>query len=234
MLKASTAILLAVALMAASCNGSVTDVLLGGPSKVHPVFPDLAGADVVDDNPLTLPDAANQPVCASKVCPWGQKCDPGSRDCVIAATRWDMAGDFGLEDHNLNSATHGQVVRLSDQAGGVTVVYFSLATCSFCLQQVKKLQDAIKTLDKNGYKDIGGLVIIHPQDDGQAMQMGQFVDLPLLQDHWENSVWGQYKADKDYTWVVDRYGYVRNFWPLLDFQIDRDVLMNALKAALVD
>lgn len=234
MLTTRTAFLLVAGLLAASCSGSVSDVLFGGNSKVKPVFPDLAGADTVEDTALVVPDTPPLPVCATKVCAWGQKCDPDSGDCVIPSTGWDMADDFGLEDHNLNSATHGQAVRLSDQAGSVTVVYFSLATCSFCLQQAKKLQDVIKTLDKNGYEDVTALVVLHPQEDGQAMSMGQFVDFPLLQDVWNPSVWGQYKADKDYTWVVDRYGYVRNFWPLLDFQIERDVLMDALKAALVD
>lgn len=219
--------------LAVSCSGSVSDALFGGSSNKDPVFPDAA-SDVLPEVPgLSKPDAFVHPGCDTKVCPWGQKCDPATGECAVPENApGKLASDFALPDHNENSATNGQTVRLTDQAGNVTVVYFTLSTCATCMQQASRLWDIVATLGKIGHTDLKALLINHPQADGLVMEMGKTITLPILQDGWDNSVWMSYQADKDHMYLLDRHGFIRHFWAWIDLKTERNTVMEAMEALL--
>jgi len=58
--------------------------------------------------------------------------------------------------------------------------------------------------------------------------------VPVLQDTAAANVWGLYHANKDHTYILDRNGYIAEFWDLIEFKTNKQEVMNTIKGLMAE
>jgi len=121
----------------------------------------------------------------------------------------NLVPDFSLADVNSSSQTFQTDVSPRDLNGNVSVYYFGLATCNYCIAQFGHLDTLQHDLDTN-HADLGVEIVginLADRDSGNA-SMTSGTDLPWLQDadndgDGNSDVWHEWGAQLRDVMIVD-------------------------------
>lgn len=143
-----------------------------------------------------------------KNCQWGKGCNGNS--CGEPSDKGlGIAPLFSLPQLNPKSPTYEKNVKLEDYKGKVVFLHFVLASCGYCQYQVKYFRNIFGFLEKNGYKDIAFFLINIAGAEEVVEEMTKLTILPVLQDNYDENVFGKYGAKKDNVFIIDKLGYIR-------------------------
>ena len=117
--------------------------------------------------------------------------------------------DFSLPDVNSSSPTFQTEVSPRDLNGNISVYYFGLATCNYCIAQFGHLDTLQQDLDTN-HADLGVEIVginLADRDSGNAT-ITSGTDLPWLQDadndgDGNSDVWHEWGAQLRDVMIVD-------------------------------